>query len=104
MVHISIGSHRELCDSASGLAQFASSELKRRSVSCADVSWPGAEDSGHHTPPFEAKAALEVARGEKAITEISRKYGVHTNHMWAREVKAEVVERRSRTHLMATEW
>ena len=36
-----------------------------------------------HAPAFKAKVALEAAREEATITELSRKYGLHTNQIRA---------------------
>jgi transposase-like protein len=37
----------------------------------------------NHAPEFKAKVALEAAREELTITELSRKYGLHTNQIRA---------------------
>ena len=37
----------------------------------------------NHAPAFKAKVALEAAREEATITELSRKYGLHTNQIRA---------------------
>ncbi len=37
----------------------------------------------NHAPAFKAKVALEAAREEGTVTEISRKYGVHVNQVRA---------------------
>lgn len=37
----------------------------------------------NHAPAFKAKVALEAAREENSITELSRKYGVHANQVRA---------------------
>ena len=42
----------------------------------------------NHAPAFKAKVALEAAREERTITEISREYGVHVNQIraWKRQL------------------
>lgn len=42
----------------------------------------------NHTPGFKAKVALEAAREEKAIAELSREYGVRANQIgaWKRQL------------------
>lgn len=37
----------------------------------------------NHAPAFKAKVALEAAREEATITELSRKYALHTNQIRA---------------------
>lgn len=37
----------------------------------------------NHAPEFKAKVALEAAREELTITELGRKYGLHTNQIRA---------------------
>ena len=37
----------------------------------------------NHAPEFKAKVALEAAREEVTITELARKYGLHTNQIRA---------------------
>jgi transposase-like protein len=37
----------------------------------------------NHAPAFKAKVALEAAREEATMTELSRKYGVHVNQIRA---------------------
>ena len=37
----------------------------------------------NHAPTFKAKVALEAARDEATVTELSRKYGVHVNQIRA---------------------
>jgi len=41
----------------------------------------------NHSPEFKAKVALEAAREEKTLAELSREYGVHANHIGAGPVK-----------------
>ena len=42
----------------------------------------------NHSPEFKAKVALEAAREEKTIAELSREYGVHANQIgaWKRQL------------------
>ena len=42
----------------------------------------------NHAPAFKAKVALEAAREESSITELSRKHGVHVNQIgaWKRQL------------------
>ncbi len=42
----------------------------------------------NHSPDFKAKVALEAAREEKTIAELSREYGVHANQItaWKRQL------------------
>ena len=42
----------------------------------------------NHAPAFKAKVALEAAREERTITELSREYGVHVNQIraWKRQL------------------
>ena len=42
----------------------------------------------NHSPEFKAKVALEAAREEKIIAELSREYGVHANQIgtWKRRL------------------
>src|SRR5690606_20472293 len=42
----------------------------------------------NHSPEFKAKVALEAARVEKTIAELSREYGVHANQIgaWKRQL------------------
>jgi len=42
----------------------------------------------NHSPELKAKVALEAAREEKTISELSREYGVHANQIgaWKRQV------------------
>jgi transposase-like protein len=44
----------------------------------------------NHAPAFKAKVALEAAREESSITELSRKHGVHVNQIgaWKRQLLA----------------
>ena len=37
----------------------------------------------NYAPAFKAKVALEAAREESTVTELSRKYGVHANQVRA---------------------
>lgn len=51
----------------------------------------------NHAPAFKAKVALEAAKEERTITELSREYGVHVNQIraWKRQLldgAAEVFE------------
>jgi len=48
----------------------------------------------NHAPSFKAKVALEAAREESTVTEISRKYGVHANQVrsWKEQLLAGAVE------------
>jgi len=48
----------------------------------------------NHAPSFKAKVALEAAREEGTITEISRKYGVHANQVrsWKEQLLDGAVE------------
>src|SRR6056297_3424498 len=41
-----------------------------------------------HVPAFKAKVALETAKEERTITELSREYGVHVNQIrvWKRQL------------------
>jgi transposase-like protein len=47
----------------------------------------------NHAPAFKAKVALEAAREEATITELSRKYGLHTNQIraWKEQLLAGAV-------------
>jgi transposase len=54
----------------------------------------------HHGPAFKAKVALEAAREQQTVAELSRRYGVHANQIykWKRhflENVASVFERDS---------
>ena len=42
----------------------------------------------NHAPVFKAKVALEAAKDERTITELSREYGVHVNQIraWKRQL------------------
>lgn len=42
----------------------------------------------NHAPAFKAKVALEAAKEERTITELSREYGVHVNQIraWKRQL------------------
>lgn len=42
----------------------------------------------NHSPEFKAKVALEAAREERTIAELSREYGVHANQIgaWKRQL------------------
>ncbi len=42
----------------------------------------------NHSPAFKAKVALEAAKDESTIVELSRKYEVHVNqiHAWKRQL------------------
>jgi len=42
----------------------------------------------NHSPEFKAKVALEAAREEKTLAELSREYGVHANQIgaWKRQL------------------
>ena len=42
----------------------------------------------NHAPAFKAKIALEAAKDERTITELSRDYGVHANQIrtWKRQL------------------
>ena len=42
----------------------------------------------NHAPAFKAKVALEAAKDERTITELSREYGVHINQIraWKRQL------------------
>jgi len=42
----------------------------------------------NHAPGFKAKVALEAAKDERTITELSREYGVHVNQIraWKRQL------------------
>jgi len=42
----------------------------------------------NHAPAFKAKVALEAAKDERTITELSREYGVHVNQIraWKRQL------------------
>lgn len=42
----------------------------------------------NHAPAFKAKVALEAAREERTITELSREYGLHVNQIraWKRQL------------------
>ncbi len=44
----------------------------------------------NHAPEFKAKVALEAAREESTITELSRKYRVHANQIraWKEQLHA----------------
>ena len=48
----------------------------------------------NHAPSFKAKVALEAAREESTVTELSRKYGVHVNQVraWKEQLLAGAVE------------
>jgi transposase-like protein len=48
----------------------------------------------NHAPAFKAKVALEAAREESTVTEISRKYGVHVNQVraWKEQLLGGAVE------------
>jgi transposase len=48
----------------------------------------------NHAPAFKAKVALEAAREESTVTEISRKYGVHVNQVraWKEQLLEGVVD------------
>jgi len=37
----------------------------------------------NHSPQFKAKVALEAAKEERTVAELSRQYGVHTNQIRA---------------------
>jgi transposase-like protein len=47
----------------------------------------------NHAPEFKAKVALEAAREETTITELSRKYGLHANQIraWKEQLVAGAV-------------
>lgn len=47
----------------------------------------------NHAPAFKAKVALEAARDEATVTELSRKYGVHVNQIraWKEQLLAGAV-------------
>lgn len=47
-----------------------------------------------HDPNFKAKVALEAAKGEKTLAELSSQYGVHSNHItkWKRHLLDELPE------------
>ena len=47
----------------------------------------------NHAPEFKAKVALEAAREETTITELSRKYGLHANQIraWTEQLVAGAV-------------
>lgn len=42
----------------------------------------------NHSPAFKAKVALEAAREERTVAELSREYGVHVNQIraWKRQL------------------
>ena len=42
----------------------------------------------NHAPAFKAKVALEAAKDERTIAELSREYGVHVNQIraWKRQL------------------
>jgi transposase-like protein len=42
----------------------------------------------NHSPEFKARVALEAAREEKSLAELSREYGVHVNQIgaWKRQL------------------
>ncbi len=42
----------------------------------------------NHSPAFKAKVALEAAKEERTITELSREYAVHANQIraWKRQL------------------
>ena len=42
----------------------------------------------NHSPQFKAKVALEAAKEERTVAELSRQYGVHTNQIraWKRQL------------------
>ena len=48
----------------------------------------------NHAPAFKAKVALEAAREESTVAEISRKYGVHVNQVraWKEQLLEGVVD------------
>lgn len=48
----------------------------------------------NHSPAFKAKVALEAAKEERTITELSRHYGVHANQIsaWKRQLLENVEE------------
>lgn len=47
-----------------------------------------------HDPNFKAKVALEAAKGEKTLAELSSQYGVHPNQItkWKRHLLDELPE------------
>ena len=42
----------------------------------------------NHSPEFKAKVALDVARGDKTISELAQKYSLHANQIstWKKEL------------------
>ena len=42
----------------------------------------------NHSPAFKAKVALEAAKEERTVAELSREYGVHVNQIraWKRQL------------------
>lgn len=42
----------------------------------------------NHSPAFKAKVALEAAKEERTVAELSREYGVHANQIgaWKRQL------------------
>jgi transposase-like protein len=48
----------------------------------------------NHSPAFKAKVALEAAKEERTVAELSREYGVHVNQIgaWKRQLLDGVVD------------
>ena len=48
----------------------------------------------NHSPAFKAKVALEAAKEERTIAELSRHYGVHANQIstWKRQLLENIEE------------
>ena len=48
----------------------------------------------NHSPQFKAKVALEAAKEERTVTELSRQYGVHANQIraWKKQLLEGAVE------------
>ena len=51
---------------------------------------PVKKNRRNHAPAFKARVALEAAREESTVTELSRKYGVHANQVrsWKEQLLA----------------